>query len=180
MSTTSAPDLTIARGTSTVFEWAGPTARARASPDIPFAARNASTKAREACESPPSTSSARSRSACARSPARAAPDQCVKERTAAFSSSAAPIATAAAVAEPPAGTGRSDARPFSSVLSRPTSRSVVADLQPALGDELAQLFVDTRVDARVRILGQDLFPSVGRDHVSGLGTHPVPTVVVLC
>src|SRR5450756_2248535 len=100
------------------------------------------------------SSSLCNRSACARLRTAAASSQWRSDSWAAFSSSAAAITTPAAAAEPPAGAGWSDAMASTRWLSRPLSdgTSGVADLQLAPGDELAQLLVDTRVDARVGVL----------------------------
>src|ERR1035437_4918914 len=121
------------------------------------------------------------RSACARSRTAAAPSQWRRDSWAAFSSSAAAITTPAAAAEPPAGAGWSDAMASTRWLSRPFSegRSVVADLRLAPGDELAQLLVDSRVDARVGVFLEDLLPARCSHHVGRLRTHAVPPVEVL-
>jgi hypothetical protein len=60
---------------------------------------------------------------------------------------------AAAVADPPAGTERSEARPSRSEPNRAFGAGIsdVADLSLALGDELLQLLVDPGIDARVGI-----------------------------
>ena len=104
-----------------------------------------------------------------------------KRELAAFSSRAAATAMTAAAADPPAGTGRSDARPSRSALIRSSGpcASVVADLSLAPGDELAQLLVDARVDAGVGVLLEHLLPAGRGDDVSGLRAHAIPSVEVL-
>src|SRR5260370_24776953 len=92
-------------------------------------------------------------------------------RSATFRRSAAAVATTDAAAEPLAGAGRSDA-----IAS---SRSGVAELLLAPGDELLELLVDRGVDPGVRIFGQHLLPSLGRDDVGRASAEALPAIVVL-
>src|SRR6266568_9099815 len=116
------------------------------------------------------------RRTAARLPRLAAPIQCTVDSRAAFSTNPAAIATAAAAADPPAGTGWLEPRAEKNFAS---PGSGVAQLTLAPVDELLQRFVYPGVDAGIGELGQQLLPLAGRHLVDGPGTLAVPAVEVV-